>query len=292
VNLSVTESGPLVGELQVVSKAPGCRSVTRSIRLVAGQSAVEIANIVDKLPLLPKDGVHFGFSFSLPNATTRVDIPWSVMRVEQDQWPAANRAWMATQHFVDISNESNGITWCSLDAPLFESGSITANNTADWDGKGDIWPLKLDPSATIYSWVMNNHWFTNTPLTQDGPVEFRYRLLLHGPYDAAAAYRFGLEQSQPLVALAANAAPSALPPVALQNDRVAATILKSTGDGKGMIVRLRSLSESAETVQLSWPARSPKSVLLCDSGETPGKREAKNTVSIPARGFVTLYVKW
>jgi len=292
VSLTIAESGPLIGELRITSKAPGCRSVTRSVRLVANQPSVGFSNIVDKLPLLPKDGVHFGFAFSLPNATTRVDLPWSIMRLEQDQWPAANRAWMTTQRFVDISNAAKGITWTSLDAPLIESGSITGNNTGDWDGKGDIWPSRLEPSSTIYSWVMNNHWFTNTPLTQEGPVEFRYRLLMHGPYDAAAAYRFGVEQQQPLVVLAANAAPSTAPPIAVKNDRVAVTILKSTGDGKGMIVRLRSLSDSAEAVHLSWPALTPRSVLICDRGETPGERDAKNAVSVPARGFVTIYVQW
>jgi alpha-mannosidase len=292
MSIAVAESGPLVGELRVTSKAPGCRTVTRSVRLAAGQMSAELSNVVDKLPLLPKDGVHFGFSFALPNATTRADIPWGVMRVEQDQWQAANRAWMSTQHFVDVSNESSGITWCSLDAPLFESGKITANNTADWDGKGDIWPAKLDQSSTIYSWVMNNHWFTNTPLTQDGPVEFRYRLLVHGSYDAATAYRFGVEQSQPLVALATNAAPAALPPINILNDHVAATILKSMDNGKGMIVRLRSLSDKNETVQLSWPRQTPKSVRICDRGETPGTRDALQGVTVPSNAFVTLYVAW
>jgi alpha-mannosidase len=292
VAVTVVESGPLVGELRVTSKAAGCRSVTRSIRLVAGQPSVEFSNIVDKLPLLPKDGVHFGFGFSVPNGITRVDIPWTIIQLGQEQWPAANRAWTASQHFVDISNTSKGVTWCSLDAPLFESGSITANNTAGWDGKGDVWSPQIVPNSTIYSWVMNNHWFTNTPLTQDGPVEFRYRLLLHGPYDAVTAYRFGVEQNQPLLPLATNAVPSAAAPLALQNNRVAATILKSTDDGKGMIVRIRSLSDNAETVSLSWPARAPREVHICDRGETPGTRDAKGAVSVPARGFVTLYVMW
>ena len=292
VAVAVVESGPLVGELRVTSRAAGCRSVTRSIRLVAGQPSVEFSDVVDKLPLLAKDGVHFGFGFAVPGGTTRVDIPWAIIRLEQDQWPAANRAWMASQHFVDISNGSRGVTWCSLDAPLFESGSIMANNTAGWDGKGDVWPARLAPSATIYSWVMNNHWFTNTPSTQDGPVEFRYRILLHGPYDAAAAYRFGVEQLQGLLPLAADAAPSAPAPIALQNDRVAATILKSTGDGRGMIVRIRSLSDSAEAVALSWPARAPHAVRICDRGETPGMVEAMRAVSVPAGGFVTLRVTW
>jgi alpha-mannosidase len=292
VAITVTESGPLVGELRVTSSAPGCRSVTRSIRLVAGQPTVEFSNIVDKLPLLPKDGVHFGFGFSVPDGITRVDFPWAIIQLGQEQWPAANRAWTASQYFVDISNASKGVTWCSLDAPLFESGSMTANNTAGWDGKGDVWSPTIAPNSTIYSWVMNNHWFTNTPLTQDGPVEFRYRLLLHGPYDAAAAYRFGVEQNQPLVPLATKAAPSAAAPIAFQNERVAATMLKSTGDGKGMIVRLRSLSEKNESVTLIWPARSPRQVRICDRGETPGTQEVKGAVSVPARGFVTVYVGW
>ena len=170
--------------------------------------------------------------------------------------------------------------------------SITANNTADWDGKGDVWPSRLEPSSTIYSWVMNNHWYTNTPLTQEGPVEFRYRLLVHGPYDAVAAYRFGVEQRQPLVPLAANAAPSVRPPIALQADRVVATILKPVGDGTGMLVRLRSLSEKVETANLSWPARTPKSVRICEKGETPGNKEVRQSVPVPAKGVVILLVQW
>ena len=290
--ISLKESGPLVGELQIISKAPGCRSVTRSVRLIYGQPWIEITNVVDKLPLLAKDGIHFGFGFNVPHGKTRVDIPWGVMQLEEDQWPAANRAWMTTQHFVDVSNDTAGVTWCSLDGPLFESGTITANNTAGWDGKGDVWPSKLSPSSTIYSWVMNNHWYTNTPLTQDGPVAFRYRVLLHGKYDAAKANRFGIEQSQPLIALAANTNPIAAPLVAIFNDRVAATILKSTADGKAMTLRLRSFSDKHESVILSWPAREPRSVHVCDKGEEPGKREASREVTVPAMGYVTLRAQW
>jgi len=286
------ESGPLVGEVQIVSTAPGCRSLSRSVRLVAGQPYLEITNVVDKLPLLAKDGVHFGFGFNVPEGKTRVDIPWGVIELEKDQWPAANRAWIASQHFVDVSNDTVGVTWCSLDAPLVESGSITANNTADWDGKGDIWPSRLSPAATIYSWVMNNHWFTNTPLTQDGPVAFRYAIGLHGQYHAATANRFGLERSQPLIAFAANNNPIGRPLVAAANDEVAVTILKSTADGKGMILRLRSFSGKDEIVKLDWPARAPCFVRVCDTGEEPGKTDARKEATVPAMGFVTLRVEW
>lgn len=291
-SVTLKESGPLLGEIQIVSAAPGCRSLTRSVRLVYGQHHIEITNVVDKLPLLAKDGIHFGFGFNVPGGKTRIDIPWGVMETEKDQWPAANRAWFAAQHFVDVSNDTMGVTWCSLDAPLIESGFITANNTANWDGKGDVWPSALLPSPVLYSWVMNNHWFTNTPLTQEGPVTFRYAILPHGSYDAAGANRFGREQAQPLIAFAANNNPVQQPLLAITNDRVAVTILKSTADGKATIIRLRSFSERDESVRLSWPARTPRAVHVCERGEEPGTTVTRNEVAVSAMGFVTLRAEW
>jgi alpha-mannosidase len=292
VSVSLSESGPLVGEVKIVSRAPGCRSLVRTVRMVYGMPYVEITNVVDKLPLLPKYGIHFGFGFNLPGAKTRLDIPWGLIQLERDQWPASNRAWVTAQHFVDVSNDTMGVTLCSLDSPLFEQGGITANNTAGWDGKGDVWPSAFTPGPTIYSWVMNNHWFTNTPLTQDGPVAFRYRLLLHGAWDAAHADRFAREQVQPLIAMAARANPIAEPVVAISSDRVVATILKSTADGKAVVLRLRSLSDRDESAKLSWPARTPSSVRVCERGEEPGKKDALREVTVPATGFVTLRVDW
>lgn len=290
--ISFKEFGPLVVEAQVSSQANGCRSVVRRVRLIHGQPWVEFSNTVDKLPLIAKDGIHFGYSFDVPESKTHVDIPWSVMRLEEDQWPAGNRAWMVTQHWLDMSNDQQGVTWCSLDAPLFESGSITANNTAGWDGVGDVWPSKLLPSSTIYSWVMNNHWYTNTPLTQDGPVTFRYRVLPHGTYNVVNANRFGLEQAQPLVHVLCNKNPIENPIVSIDNNHVFANLIKSMEDGKSMILRFRSLSDKDELVKLTWPARKPAFVYLCDKGEEAGKTEVSRGVTVPAMGLVTLRIEW
>jgi alpha-mannosidase len=292
ISISTVESGPLVVELRVSSKAPGCRSISRSVRLIHGQPWVEISNMVDKLPLVDKDGVHFGFGFDIPQAVTRVDIPWGVMRVEDDQWAAANRNWLTMQRWLDISNDNDGITWCSLDASLFESGSMTANQTGNWSGERKPWIQKLEPSSTIYSWGMNNHWFTNFPLTQDGPVTFRYRILPHGPYDAATANRFGIEQAQPLVPVAANTNTISKPLIALESSpAITVSILKSTAAGKMVIIRLRSVSNKDETVKLSWPAGNPRSVNLCEIEEVPG-RKVNNEVIVPANGLITLKATW
>jgi len=292
ITVSTIESGPLVVELRVSSKATGCRAVTRSVRLIKGQPWVEISNVVDKLPLAEKDGIHFGFGFDIPQGTTRVDIPWGVMEVEKDQWAAGNRNWITMQRWLDISNDKNGVTWCSLDAPLFESGAMTANQTGTWSGERKPWLTKLEPSSTVYSWVMNNHWFTNFPLTQDGPVTFRYRILLHGAYDAAVANQFGLEQAQPLVPLAANTNAISKPLIALEGSAaVTVSILKSTVEAKTIIVRLRSVANTDETVRLSWPAGNPKAINLCEKEEIPGAK-VTTEVTVPANGFVTLKAVW
>ena len=287
IALSTVESGPLVVEMRVTSKATGCRAVTRSVRLILGQPWVEICNVVDKLPLAAKDGVHFGFGFDLPQAATRVDIPWGVMRVEEDQWAAGNRNWLTLQRWLDISSDTQGVTWCSLDAALFESGAMTANQTGSWDKERKPWIKKLERSSTVYSWVMNNHWFTNFPLTQDGPVTFRYRILPHGAYDAAAANRFGMEQAQPLAHVAANADPVVKPLVAIDNERVSVSILKPNADGKEVTLRLRSLSDKTETVKLAFPSGAPKAIHSCIA-EKIATVNAADPVSLLPYGVVTL----
>lgn len=289
-SVSVIEEGPLAVELRVISKAFGCRSISRSVRLQAGQPWVEISNIVDKLPLVEKDGIHFGFDFNLPVSKTRVDIPWGVMEVEKDQWPQGNRNWLAMQRWLDVSNSTHGITWCSLDAPLFEYGDRYANISMSWGGQGN-WVTKLKPSSTIYSWVMNNHWHTNFPLTQDGSVRFRYRLFPHEGYNVVESNRFGLEQSQPLVYVTTDKNLELKPVIAIDNNYVYTTILKSTAKNQELVVRLRSLSDKEELVKLSFPKASPKSVMICDLEEIPGKQTNGEFIMKPY-GQVTLKLEY
>ncbi|MBB5396114.1 glycoside hydrolase family 38 C-terminal domain-containing protein [Mucilaginibacter sp. AK015] len=204
VKITIKENGPLVATLQVISKVEGCNSLTREVTLVAGSPSLEITNYIDKQPITKKEGVHFGFAFNIPNPETRVDIPFGILALEKDQLPGANRNWITFQRWLDISNNERGVTWCSLDAPVFEDGGITANIIGS-GANSPKWITKLQPNATIYSWVMNNHWHTNFPLSQEGMVKFRYRLLPHNnKYDAAAANRYGTEQAQPLIASPVN----------------------------------------------------------------------------------------
>ncbi len=49
----------------------------------------------------------------------------------------------------------------------------------------------IEPSATFYSWVMNNHWHTNYRAYQEGETTFHYFIRPHAAYDPVEAAKFG-----------------------------------------------------------------------------------------------------
>lgn len=289
VKISIKENGPLMASILVESQAEGCNSLTREITIIAGQPFIEIKNIVDKKAVTKKEGVHFGFAFDVKNPVIRADIPWGVMNIDSDQLAEGNRNWICFQRWLDISNHEKGVTWCSLDAPVFEVGNMTANVIGSATNSPE-WLREIEPSATIYSWALNNHWYTNFPLSQEGKIAFRYRIFPHhSAYDAGVSNRFGLEQDQPLIAAPVKANVPTRPLLSLEGDqKVTVSILKTNSTGTSVKCRLRSVSGKAERVKLNWISRRPLSVVITDDINEQSKKTEQGEVLVPAMGFLTL----
>jgi alpha-mannosidase len=285
--IAVKERGPLVASLLIESDAPGCKKLTREVRLIEGLDRVEIINTVDKLPIRAKEGIHFGYSFEIPDGMPRFDVGLAAVRPEIDQIPAACKNWFSVQRWVDISNNKFGVAWSPLDAPLVELGAITANligSQTDYR----VWVQHLKPSSTIYSWAMNNHWHTNYRADQEGPTVFRYAIWPHKAFAAEQTGRFGIECSQPLIACVATGPQADAPPrVKLSNDKVQLITLKPSDDGKAYIARLFGASGKTQKVKLTWADPPPKEVRLSGTAEIPGEIVG-NTVTVPGWGLVTL----
>jgi alpha-mannosidase len=291
--ISIKENGPLISTIEIDAKAEGCKSFSSEISLIAEMPYIEITNNLDKEAITKKEGVHFGFSFNISDPSTHVDIPWGVMNLSKDQLQGANRNWITFQRWLDISNNDRGITWCSLDAPVFENGTITANITGSATNSPK-WIKKLVPSATIYSWTLNNLWYTNFPLSQEGNLQFRYRILPHNSkYDAGLSNRFGLEQSQPLIVKPIKGNFTFTPFLTIQgNNCIVVSIIKA--DRLGVVkIRLRSVSNKNELIKLDWHGHNPTSLYIPDFDQkSEVKAITNNEVLVPAMGFVTLDAKW
>lgn len=302
--IHVEEAGPLVVAVRIESAAPGCNSLVRRVRLVAGASHLELSNFVDKkrAPLNPhpgkggpgddfaqreaKESVQFAFPFAIREGTMRIDVPLAVMRPEADQLPGSSKNWLPVGRWIDVSNAEHGVTWVTLDAPLVEVGGITANMLGSQrDPK--LWQKQIAPTQRFYSWVMNNHWGTNYRAYQEGVVEFRYGLRPHDGYDAAAASRFAIGLSQPLATTVASA--GAVKPALLRVEPrdVLALTLKTSDDGKGMVVRLFGASGEERRAKLTWGTPEPPQLWLSDVSEQRLKR-VEQEVTVAGWDLVTL----
>ncbi len=264
VNISVKERGPLVASLLVESEAPGCNKLTRELRVIDGIDRVDIIDVIDKKNVYAQEAVHLGFGFNVPGGVMRMDIPWAVVRPEADQLPGACKNYFTVQRWVDISNDNHGVTWATIDAPLIEVGAIT-NDPRD---KSVGWIEHIQPSTTFYSYVMNNYWETNYKASQEGPTTFRYSIEPHGKFESGRAAQFGVEQSQPLVAVPVDTAAMAHRSiVTVDSPEVIVTAFKPSSDGKAWIVRLFNAGERAAKVTLTWTKPAPDVVCLSNLAE-------------------------
>jgi alpha-mannosidase len=287
--ITVKEHGPLVASILIEGEAPGCRSLKREVRLVDGLERVEIINTIDKLPVREKEGLHFGFGFNVPEGEVRLDVGLAMIRPDVDQIPASCKNWFTVQRWADISNKDFGVTWAPLDAPLVELGGLTANlvgSQTDWR----VWRQRVEPTQTLYSWVMNNHWHTNYRAEQEGPTVFRYAIWPHRKFSPETTAKVGTDVSQPFVLCKTSGPEPTRPSVRLSSDRVAIVTLKPSDDGKATILRLFGYSGKSQKVTLKWRDPAPSQIWLSDTSEEP-RQKAGSTLEVPAWALVTLRVE-
>jgi hypothetical protein len=307
VRIAVEEPGPLVATIRIESSAPGCVDLVRRVRLKAYADWIEISNTVNKkrAPLNPRPGeggpagdfaqheskesVQFAFPFAIENGQIHIDVPLAVMRPEIDQLPGSCKNWLPVGRWIDVANAEYGVTCATLDAPLVEIGSLSATMLGS-QTHPEIWRKHIEPTQKFYSWVMNNHWGTNYRAYQDGLVEFRYWLRPHGSYDPAAASRFAIGMSQPLV----SSGPGQRSPIALKlridQEDVLLEECKRSADGSAWIVCLFGASGENRKASLTWTDNTPMKIWRSDLREQP-LEQLGTQVDVPAWELVTLRIE-
>ena len=285
VKFRVKERGPLVASLLIESDAPGCHKLSREVRLVADMDRVDIINIIDKRKIYKQEAVHLAFPFNVPKGIMRMDTPWAVVQPETDQLPGACKNYFTVQRWVDVSNKDYGVTWATVDAPLVEIGAITN------DPRGGVgWIKKLEPSTTLYSYVMNNYWETNYKAGQEGPTTFRYSILPHRSFDSGKASKFAIEQSQPLIAVPVNGkAPIQRSIVSVEPASVIVTAFKPSEDGKAWVVRLFNTDQRPASAKINWGKAVPKIIWLSNFAEEQVSRLTE-PINMAGYEIVTLRV--
>jgi len=284
VKIRIKETGPLVASLLVESDAPGCNKLVREFRVIDGIDRVDIINVIDKKNIYEQEAVHLAFSFNVPKGVMRMDTPWAVVRPETDQLPGACKNYFTVQRWVDVSNADYGVTWATPDAPLIEVGAITT----DPRGKNVGWIKSIEPSTTLYSYVMNNYWETNYKAGQEGPTTFRYSIEPHMSFDSGRAAKFGTEQSQPLVAVPVDTKTLITSSIMkVEPANIIVTAFRPSSDGKTWIVRLFNAGAQPEKTTITWAKPAPETVWLSNLAEEEVSKTA-GPIEMAAYDIVTL----
>ena len=224
------------------------------------------------------------FPFSVPRGLFRLDGGWGIVRPEADQLPGSCKDFLSAGRWVDCSNQDYGITLTLLESPLVEIGAMT-NETVGERGVR-LWRREVPAGTVCYSYAMNNYWHTNYAADQKGPATLHYALFPHGMFNAADAYRRGVEQDQLL--LVRRAAGEGLRSLfTVTSPGVVVTSLQRSADGKALMVRLYAASGKPEEFSLQWRGEGPRRVLVSSSEEGTGA-QARWPLALPAYGIVTL----
>jgi alpha-mannosidase len=167
VGTPLIERFPWGTVITVHAQAPNTPQIVSTIRLNNEQKVVYFDDKVEKNATLRKEGVYFAFPLSAEKPKVEYQGATAWVNPETDMLPGANRQWFATRGGVWIGAMHENVGWVSVDAPLITLEDI---NRGHWPGA-----IKIR-NGSLFSYVMNNYWYTDAPAQQGGHFRFRYAL--------------------------------------------------------------------------------------------------------------------
>jgi hypothetical protein len=99
-----------------------------------------------------------------------------------DQLPGSSSDWNAAQNFVSVRGKSGQIVIVSDEIPLWHFSDFNMGKFERYPKPGKPW---------LYSWVMNNYWFTNFRAYQEGGFSWTYQLTSTADTTNTFATKFG-----------------------------------------------------------------------------------------------------
>jgi alpha-mannosidase len=166
--------------------------ITSTILLNDEEKSVTFDNELQKETTLTREGIYFAFPFNAAKPKVEYQGATAWVNPETDMLPGANCEWFATQAGVRVSGTGQSVGWASVDAPLI---------TLDHINRG-LWPTTIQiKDGTVFSYVMNNYWYTDAPAQQDGRFRFRYVLTSGDTLSQADTTQLAIGARSPLYAL-------------------------------------------------------------------------------------------
>ncbi|HXQ97458.1 MAG TPA: glycoside hydrolase family 38 C-terminal domain-containing protein [Candidatus Limnocylindrales bacterium] len=280
VRVRVKENGPLVVSLLIEGDAPGAKSYSSEIRLVAGLDRVDMVTKFDKLQVREKESVHIAFPFRVPGGRMRYDVADAIVRPPEDQLAGACKNFFSVDSWADVSNTDYGVTLAVPDAPLIEMGAITAEQP---------WMKTIEPSPLLYSYALNNYWHTNYKADQEGPIELKYSIEPHGAFAPAAAARFGRERREPLVIVPAETSRTPVRSIfQISPAEIMVSSIRPIADGNAWLIYLYNPTDVPRPIVIQFD---PGMKIVMRKSDAFGQASGASPTPITIPAYGSMYVR-
>lgn len=232
------------------ASAPNTSTIRLQITLYNTKKQIDFAYRISKETTTKKESVYVAFPFATNYPEFGYDTQNGWVDPAKDELPGGSHEWYAVQHWAAVHDGAFMAAVIPHDTPLVNFGDIVR-------GK---WPTEFHPpTATIFSWVMNNYWGTNFAPQQGGEFTFRYSLVSASTLDPVSLTRSGNEAMTPLEVDQVGAStipgnwPGKLPKdeaslLEVSNPSIAVSTWKLAEDGQGSILRLQETAGKPQSV--------------------------------------------
>lgn len=290
---------PLGQRLIVETKSKNTPKIVSEYLLYDAIKRVDIVNTVEKDEIRAKEAVYFAFPFAAQTPAMEYQIQNGWCRPNDDQMPGACREWFTPQNVVHVRDGDFSVAWATPDAPLV---TLTDINRGKWLAH---LPIK---NGHVFSYAMNNYWFTNYRAQQGGRFVFHYAITSGRGLDREALARFDEDTRTPVVAYPFLSSFSAaisqlgrpMPAgggsfLSFDAPNLEMVTLKEAEDGDGFILRFREIAGRSGDAEIKLPLFKTSEAQLCN-GVEDNKQElalAGDTVRVPYKpyAFTTVRLK-
>ncbi len=174
VKVEAGKSGPIWESIRIGADLQGCekgkdgepKGVELEIRLFKTSKKVEFQFKAAKEIVTDPEAIYVAFPFSLPQSRIVFETIGGTLTQGQ-QLPGSSSDWNVAQNFVAVRGVKGQIVVVSNEIPLWQFGDFNLGKFERNPKPGKPW---------LYSWVMNNYWFTNFRAFQEGGFHWSYQI--------------------------------------------------------------------------------------------------------------------
>lgn len=237
------------------ARATNTPTITSEIRLFDNERKIELIEDVNKKEVQSKEAVYFAFPFAMDKPIFQYEIQTAVVDPSKDMYPGAGHEWFSVQHWVSVQQDGVSATVMPLDVPVVTLGDINRG----------AWPSQFGQRpGTIFSYAMNNYWYTGTRAGQGGDFHFRYVITSAPSTDSTLLSRMGWEEMTMLETNEVIAQDKAIPgmrPLSktqgsfldVNDPSILLETWKPAEDGNGTILRFLDLGGAERPVTVRTP---------------------------------------